>query len=202
MARPRLSRYQTDSIDSLLDEFQRTLGDVMSQLYNEKIESGMDTLNSIHLDNHRMLRQILALVGGNCQEADEGIPTNQQGKNSAKGSSSIALAKDKKYLFILYMLAIYEKGVFVTAESKLTGKEQRVSNFKKMMIELGQYLNEDFSDVDQLLQHGLDKCDSIDEFYDLIGIISKKILEKREKREAINKVRSNKRTTEKPNLHY
>ena len=88
------------------------------------------------------------------------------------------------------MWAIYRKDTFVKAESKKSKKEVPISNFKKMMMEMGKFLNEDFSDVDQLLGNILDNKEVLDQFYDIIGIVTRRMTEKRIKREAKNKAMS------------
>jgi hypothetical protein len=59
-----------------------------------------------------------------------------------------------------------------------------------MMMEMGKFLNEDFSDVDQLLGNILDNKEVLDQFYDIIGIVTRRMTEKRIKREAKNKAMS------------
>lgn len=149
----------------------------------------MDTLKAILLENNQMLKHLTASAGDCCLKGNSDGHTEQPDTDTSH-SSPIAIAEDKKSLFVLYMWAIYRKDTFVKAESKKSKKEVPISNFKKMMMKMGKFLNEDFSDVDQLLGNILDNKEVLDQFYDIIGIVTRRMTEKRIKREAKNKAMS------------
>lgn len=106
------------------------------------------------------------------------------------------IAKDMKGLFILIFWAMYQKGVFVTADSP-EDDEKKAESFKKVMTEYGSLFGEEFKNPEALLDYMLDKDNCIDGMYDLIGIISKRREEKKRDYEAKNRAKSNAEEKEK-----
>jgi len=132
---------------------------------------------SIHVDeNPELGQQLVALKEDICRKIDNLVHTG--------GKSQTAIAKGQKANFVLIMWSLFKKEIFVKANH--ADPEETINSFKNMMIGLGPYFNEDFKDVDQLLQNVLEKDDCTGIYYDLIDKVSKRVAERKNKRKAIN----------------
>ena len=140
----------------------------------------MDTEMAIHIENNRMLKQlIIAFANGSFpQTPDSVLPQNQN-------EVAYRFAEDKKGIFVLWCWAMYKDGIFAKINTE-SNKEEQVTNFKKMMIWYGERIGVDFSDVDQLMQNVLEQEDCINHFYNALSVVSERIVTKRKNREAKN----------------
>lgn len=141
-------------------------------------------LKQLIIQYQQLLEQQIVSAGGLLSELD----------NNYKPPFKIA--KDMKGLFILIFWAMYQRGVFVMADSP-EDDEKKAESFKKVMAEYGSLFGEEFKNPEALLDYMLEKDNCVDGMYDLIGIICKRKEEKDRDRKAKNLAKSNAKEKEK-----
>ena len=122
--------------------------------------------------------------------------SNKGRKKASAGATPYKIAEDMKAIFVVRCWLAYKDGVFAK-RFPLTEKDKDASNFQSVMNWLGGHIGEDFSDVEQLLQHALEREDIVSIFQDDIKRLCERIEDKRRDREAKNRARNNQRDREK-----